>query len=43
MPIGMQVVGQAFAEPMVFKVADAYQQLTDWHLRAPVLMEAQLA
>jgi aspartyl-tRNA(Asn)/glutamyl-tRNA(Gln) amidotransferase subunit A len=41
--IGMQVVGQAFAEPMVLKVADAYQQLTDWHLRAPVLMEAQLA
>ena len=43
LPVGMQVVGQAFAEPMVFKVADAYQQLTDWHLRAPVLMEAQLA
>lgn len=35
LPIGMQVVGQAFDEPTVFKVADAYQQLTDWHLRAP--------
>jgi aspartyl-tRNA(Asn)/glutamyl-tRNA(Gln) amidotransferase subunit A len=43
LPIGMQVVGQAFAEPMVFKVADAYQQLTDWHLRVPAMMEAQLA
>ena len=44
LPIGMQVVGQPFAEPMVFKVADAYQQLTDWHLRVPQLaMEAQLA
>jgi aspartyl-tRNA(Asn)/glutamyl-tRNA(Gln) amidotransferase subunit A len=43
LPIGMQVVGQAFAEPMVFKVADAYQQLTDWHLRTPALLEAQLA
>jgi aspartyl-tRNA(Asn)/glutamyl-tRNA(Gln) amidotransferase subunit A len=35
LPIGMQVVGKAFDEPTVFKVADAYQQLTDWHLRVP--------
>jgi aspartyl-tRNA(Asn)/glutamyl-tRNA(Gln) amidotransferase subunit A len=33
LPIGMQVVGRPFAEPTVFKVADAYQQITDWHLR----------
>jgi Asp-tRNA(Asn)/Glu-tRNA(Gln) amidotransferase A subunit family amidase len=42
LPIGLQVVGQAFAEPMVFKVADAYQQLTDWHLAVPeIAKEAQ--
>jgi len=42
LPIGMQIVGQAFAEPMVFKVADAYQQLTDWHTRVPeIAKEAQ--
>jgi aspartyl-tRNA(Asn)/glutamyl-tRNA(Gln) amidotransferase subunit A len=35
LPVGMQVVGKAFDEPTVLKVADAYQQLTDWHLRVP--------
>lgn len=33
LPIGMQIVGRYFDEPVVFGVADAYQQLTDWHLR----------
>ena len=43
LPIGMQVVGPAFGEPMVFKVADAYQQVTDWHARVPeIVKEAQL-
>ena len=42
LPIGMQVVGKAFDEPTVFKVADAYQQLTDWHTRVPeIAKEAQ--
>jgi aspartyl-tRNA(Asn)/glutamyl-tRNA(Gln) amidotransferase subunit A len=42
LPIGMQVVGRAFDEPTVFKVADAYQRLTDWHLRVPeIAKEAQ--
>jgi aspartyl-tRNA(Asn)/glutamyl-tRNA(Gln) amidotransferase subunit A len=35
LPIGMQVVGRPFDERAVLKVADAYQQLTDWHLRVP--------
>ncbi len=37
LPIGMQIIGQPFAEPTVFKVGDAYQQLTDWHTRRPRL------
>jgi len=42
LPIGMQVVGKAFDEPTVFRVADAYQQLTDWHRRVPeIAKEAQ--
>jgi aspartyl-tRNA(Asn)/glutamyl-tRNA(Gln) amidotransferase subunit A len=42
LPIGMQVVGRAFDEPTVFKVADAFQQLTDWHARVPeIAKEAQ--
>ncbi|HVB96413.1 MAG TPA: amidase [Chloroflexota bacterium] len=35
LPIGMQIIGKPFAEPTVFKVGDAYQQITDWHTRVP--------
>jgi aspartyl-tRNA(Asn)/glutamyl-tRNA(Gln) amidotransferase subunit A len=35
LPIGMQIIGRAFAEPTVFRVADAYQRVTDWHTRTP--------
>jgi aspartyl-tRNA(Asn)/glutamyl-tRNA(Gln) amidotransferase subunit A len=38
LPIGMQIVGAAFAEPTVLKIADAYQRLTDWHLRVPEIV-----
>jgi len=44
LPIGMQLVGRPFDEPTVFKVADAYQQITDWHLTIPdIAKEAQPA
>jgi aspartyl-tRNA(Asn)/glutamyl-tRNA(Gln) amidotransferase subunit A len=36
-PIGLQIAGRPFAEARVMKVADAYQQDTDWHVRRPVL------
>jgi aspartyl-tRNA(Asn)/glutamyl-tRNA(Gln) amidotransferase subunit A len=42
LPIGMQVVGRPFDEPAVFKVADAYQQVTDWHLRVPAIAKEAL-
>jgi aspartyl-tRNA(Asn)/glutamyl-tRNA(Gln) amidotransferase subunit A len=45
LPIGLQIVGKAFDEPNVFKVGDAYQSFTDWHLAMPdraYLKEAQL-
>ena len=35
LPIGMQIIGPAFDEPMVFKVGDAYQRITSWHTRVP--------
>ncbi len=35
LPLSMQVIGRPFAEATVLKVADAYQRLTDWHLRVP--------
>jgi aspartyl-tRNA(Asn)/glutamyl-tRNA(Gln) amidotransferase subunit A len=37
LPIGMQLVGRAFDEATVLRAADAYQHLTDWHTRRPVL------
>jgi aspartyl-tRNA(Asn)/glutamyl-tRNA(Gln) amidotransferase subunit A len=37
LPIGMQIVGRPFDEATVLRVADAYQRLTDWHVRRPVL------
>jgi aspartyl-tRNA(Asn)/glutamyl-tRNA(Gln) amidotransferase subunit A len=44
LPIGMQIVGKAFDEPTMFKVGDAYQRITDWHLALPApVKEVQLA
>lgn len=37
LPIGLQIIGQAFDEPTVFRVAYAYEQATDWHTRKPAL------
>jgi aspartyl-tRNA(Asn)/glutamyl-tRNA(Gln) amidotransferase subunit A len=33
LPLGLQVVGNAFDEATVLRIAHAYQQLTDWHRR----------
>lgn len=33
LPIGLQVVGKAFEEATILRIAHAYQQLTDWHRR----------
>lgn len=35
LPLSMQIVGKPFAEATVLKIADAYQRVTDWHLRVP--------
>ena len=37
LPIGMQIIGRPFDEARLFRIADAYQALTDWHRRAPDL------
>ena len=36
LPIGLQLVGPAFAEAQLFRIAHAYQQATDWHKRRPL-------
>ncbi|WP_394796467.1 Asp-tRNA(Asn)/Glu-tRNA(Gln) amidotransferase subunit GatA [Armatimonas sp.] len=33
LPVGMQLLGPAFSEELLFKVAHAYEQATDWHTR----------
>jgi aspartyl-tRNA(Asn)/glutamyl-tRNA(Gln) amidotransferase subunit A len=37
LPIGMQLMGPHFREDLLFQMAHAYQQATDWHLRKPAL------
>ena len=35
LPIGLQIVGKAFDEPGILRIAQAYEQATDWHRRRP--------
>jgi len=36
LPVGLQLVGNYFAEARLLNVAHRYQQVTDWHQRRPV-------
>jgi aspartyl-tRNA(Asn)/glutamyl-tRNA(Gln) amidotransferase subunit A len=35
LPVGLQIVGNYFAEARMLNVAHQYQQVTDWHVRMP--------
>ena len=37
LPVGMQLVGRPFDEATVLRAADAFQRLTDFHTRRPVM------
>jgi len=37
MPVGMQIMGRQYDEATVLRVAHAYEQATNWHLRQPSL------
>ena len=37
LPIGLQIIGKAFDEATVLRVAHAYQAQTDWHSKHPML------
>jgi aspartyl-tRNA(Asn)/glutamyl-tRNA(Gln) amidotransferase subunit A len=37
LPIGLQLIGKAFDEPVLLRVAHAYQSATGWHRRRPDL------
>jgi aspartyl-tRNA(Asn)/glutamyl-tRNA(Gln) amidotransferase subunit A len=35
LPIGLQLIGPHYREDLLLRAAHAYQQVTDWHTRAP--------
>jgi aspartyl-tRNA(Asn)/glutamyl-tRNA(Gln) amidotransferase subunit A len=37
LPIGLQLIGQAFAEETILQAAFAYEQTSDWHRKKPSL------
>jgi aspartyl-tRNA(Asn)/glutamyl-tRNA(Gln) amidotransferase subunit A len=37
LPVGMQLEGPMFSEPLLFQAGYAYQQITDWHHEKPQL------
>ena len=37
LPVGMQLMGAHFGEPVLLQTAHVYQQTTDWHTRFPAL------
>ncbi|MFQ6745504.1 amidase family protein, partial [Bordetella pertussis] len=39
-PVGLQIIGNYFDEGRLLALADRYQQVTDWHQRAPVSQDA---
>ena len=37
LPVAFQAIGRSFAEATLFRLADAYEQVTDWTRRIPEL------
>jgi aspartyl-tRNA(Asn)/glutamyl-tRNA(Gln) amidotransferase subunit A len=37
LPVGLQIIGPQFGEQKIFNVGYAYQQITDWHKKHPVI------
>jgi len=37
LPIGLQIIGDSFAEETILKIGHAYEQTTDWHRKRPEL------
>ncbi|MEO5740912.1 MAG: amidase [Vicinamibacterales bacterium] len=35
LPVAFQLMGRPFCEALLFQAGDAYQRVTDWHMRAP--------
>jgi aspartyl-tRNA(Asn)/glutamyl-tRNA(Gln) amidotransferase subunit A len=39
LPVGLQIIGRPFAEETVFRIGQAYEEATDWHMRMPRIAE----
>jgi aspartyl-tRNA(Asn)/glutamyl-tRNA(Gln) amidotransferase subunit A len=37
LPIGLQLIGRAFDEATLLRAAHAYESVTSWHTRRPVI------
>jgi aspartyl-tRNA(Asn)/glutamyl-tRNA(Gln) amidotransferase subunit A len=37
LPIGFQLIGPYVSEKLLFQVGHAYQQITDWHMKNPIV------
>ncbi|MCL4181460.1 MAG: Asp-tRNA(Asn)/Glu-tRNA(Gln) amidotransferase subunit GatA, partial [Verrucomicrobia bacterium] len=37
LPVGLQFLGRPFGEPLLFRIARAYEQAAGWHLQFPTL------
>jgi aspartyl-tRNA(Asn)/glutamyl-tRNA(Gln) amidotransferase subunit A len=40
LPVGLQIIGDYFAEARMLNVAHRFQRATDWHLRMPAMAQA---
>ena len=40
LPIGIQLMGAPFSEELLLKISHSYQQVTDYHLKKPALLDA---
>jgi len=42
-PLSLQIAARPFEEAVALNVGDAYQRLTDWHLKVPPLVRQTVA
>jgi aspartyl-tRNA(Asn)/glutamyl-tRNA(Gln) amidotransferase subunit A len=43
LPLSLQLAGRPFEEATLVRTGDAYQSVTDWHLRVAPLVTERLA